>query len=95
MGWWSKKSSYPHGVSCWKSILRGLEHFKSLVHFEVKDGSRVLFWHDVWCGDRLLKTLFPDLFRMARLKCAMAQAVAPWDCDISHWNLTFVRSPND
>ena len=47
LGWWSKKSSYCHGVSFWKSILVGLEHFKSLVHFEVKDGSRVLYWHDV------------------------------------------------
>jgi len=39
------------GVGFWKSILAGLEHFKSLAHFEVKDGSRLLFWHDVWCGD--------------------------------------------
>ena len=56
LGWWSKKSSYSHGVGCWKSILVVLEHFKSLVHFRVKDGSRVLFWYDVWCGDRPLKT---------------------------------------
>jgi len=34
----------------------GLERFKSLVHFGVKDGSRVLFWHDVWCRDQTLKT---------------------------------------
>ena len=32
LGWWSKKSSYSHGIGCWKSILAGLEHFKSLVH---------------------------------------------------------------
>jgi len=51
LGWWSKKSSYPHGVGCRKSIFAGLERFKSLVHFEVKDDSRVLFWHDVWFGD--------------------------------------------
>ena len=95
LGWWSKKSLYPHGVGCWKSILAGVERFKSLVHFEVKDGSRVLFCHDVWCGDRLLKTLFPDLFRMARLKYATVKEVVSWNGDISHWNLTFVRSHND
>ena len=38
LGWWTRKSSYFHGVSCWKSISIGLECFKSLVHFEVKDG---------------------------------------------------------
>jgi len=43
LGWWSKKSPYPYGVGCWKSILVGLERFKSLVHFKVRDGSRVLF----------------------------------------------------
>ena len=62
LGWWSKKSSYPHDVGCWKSILAGLKRSKSLVHFEVKDGSRVLFWHDVWCADRPLKTFFFPIF---------------------------------
>jgi len=47
LGWWSKKSSYSHGVCCRKSILACLKRFRSLVHFEVKDGSRVLFWHGV------------------------------------------------
>ena len=37
----SKKSSHAH------CILAGLEGFKSLVHVEVKSGSRVVFWHDV------------------------------------------------
>ena len=49
LGWLTKQNSYSHEVSCWKSILIALERFKSLVHFEVKDGSRVLFWHGVWC----------------------------------------------
>jgi len=65
------------------------------VHFEVNDGSRVLFWHDVWCGNRPLKTLFPDLFRMAHLKYTTVQKVISWNSDISHWNLTFVRNLND
>ena len=41
-------------LACWKSILASLERFKSLVHFEVKDGSRFLFWYDVYCGDQPL-----------------------------------------
>jgi len=43
LGWWNKKSSYSHSVDYWKSTLAGLECFKFLVHFVVKDGSRVLF----------------------------------------------------
>ena len=66
----------------WKSILAGLERFKSLVHFEVKDGSRVLFWHDVWCGDRSLKTQFTSLFRMARHKNATVHDVISWNGDV-------------
>ena len=47
LGWWSKKSPNPHGVGCQKSITNELDHFKSLVNFEVKNGSRVLFWYDM------------------------------------------------
>jgi len=48
LGWWSKKSNHPHGVGCWKSIISGLDQFKSLVNFEVNNGARVYFWYDVW-----------------------------------------------
>ena len=57
--------------------------------------ARVLFWHDVWCGDRSLKTQFPNLFRMARHKNAMVHDVIFWNGNVYHWNLTFVRSLND
>ena len=50
LGWWSEKSHHAHGVGCWKSILGGLDTFKILVRFQVGNGSRVLFWQDVWCG---------------------------------------------
>jgi len=79
----SKMSSSSHGAGFWKSILAGLERFKSLVHFDVKDGSRVLFWHDVWCGDRSLKTQFPSPFRMARHKNATVHDVIFWNGDVT------------
>jgi len=50
-----------------ENLLACVKCFKSLVHFEVNDGSRVIFWHDVWCRDRPSKTLFSNLFRMACL----------------------------
>ena len=34
----------------------------------IRDGTRVKFWHDVWCGDNPLSTCFPDLFRISNDK---------------------------
>jgi len=95
LGWWTKKNSHSHGISCWKFISARLERSKSLVHFEVKDGPSVLFRHDVWCGYHALKTQFPDLFRMARFKDATIQEVVSQNGDTCHCNLTFVSSLND
>jgi len=46
-GWWSKMSSGAHGVGCLKSILAGVELFRSLVCFEVNNEATVKFWHDL------------------------------------------------
>jgi hypothetical protein len=37
---------------------------------EEGDGYNVRFWHDLWCGDRLLKLCYPILFSIARFKDA-------------------------
>ena len=34
----------------------------------VRDGSRILFWHDKWTGDNSLKTLYPQLFVCSAIK---------------------------
>jgi len=91
LGWWSKKSPNPHGVGCWKSITSELDQFKSLVLFKVGNGFRVLFWRDVWCGERPLKDHFPDLFRMIHFKDATVNHVMSWNGDQSHWNIAFLR----
>jgi hypothetical protein len=43
-------------------IRKGWETFSKFVRYEVGDGSKVSFWHDVWCGDIPLKISCPDLF---------------------------------
>ncbi len=30
--------------------------------FEVGMGDRICFWDDIWCGNRPLKDVFPDLY---------------------------------
>ena len=37
---------------------RESEDFSRFVKFEVGDGSKIRFWHDVWCGDQTLKEGF-------------------------------------
>jgi hypothetical protein len=34
----------------------------------VKDGSKIKFWHDLWCGDQPLKATFSELFSIAQCK---------------------------
>jgi hypothetical protein len=36
----------------------------------VGDGSRVRFWHDLWCGEQPLKISYPDLFSITHFKDA-------------------------
>ena len=36
--------------------------------FEVGDGSLILFWDDVWCGEEPLKLTYPKLYRIACVK---------------------------
>jgi hypothetical protein len=65
-GWCSKEVRGPYGVGVWKCMRRGWDAFLAHhVRYEVGYCSKVLFWHDVWCGDLPLKTLFPESFTIA------------------------------
>jgi hypothetical protein len=44
--------------------------FKSFTRLVVGDGTRISFWHDLWCGDTVLKVAFSGLFGIARVKDA-------------------------
>ncbi|KAF5463697.1 hypothetical protein F2P56_013842 [Juglans regia] len=59
------------------------------------DGKRILFWHDLWCGNTVLKLEFPALFRIARDQNA---AVCDLYCSSNNkveWNVIFNRDVND
>jgi hypothetical protein len=69
-GWCSREFAGAFGVGLWKYIRKGWETFSRFLRYEVGDGSRTRFWHDLWCGDTVLKEVFPDLFGIARVKDA-------------------------
>jgi hypothetical protein len=52
----------------WKNIRKGWEKCLGLSRFKVGDGARTKFWHDMWCGDTVLKETFLVLFGIAREK---------------------------
>jgi hypothetical protein len=72
-GWCSKEVGGPHGLGLWKNIRKGWDTFKHYVRFEVGSGSRVLFWKDVWCGERPLMNVFPALFAIVCAKDAWVE----------------------
>jgi hypothetical protein len=71
--WCSKEVGGSFEVGVWKCIRRGWDAFAAHVRYEIENGSKVLFWHDVWCGEIPLKTLFPELFLIASGKDAWVE----------------------
>ena len=59
------------------------------MRFEVGDGSRVLFWHDAWCGELPLKIPFPALFSISCAKEAWVGENMDIAHGIIHWNVMF------
>jgi hypothetical protein len=49
----------------WKCIRRGWEGFAQHLRYDIGDGTKVLFWHDVWRGNCPLKLTYPVLFKIA------------------------------
>jgi len=49
----------------------------------------------VWCGERPLKSQFPNLYRIAHLKEATVNQMFSRNGKHIHWDLSFVRRLND
>lgn len=69
--WISGVLHEPHGVSLWKHIRSGWEIFSRFIKFEVGNDRCIRFWHDLWCGDVILRRRFLNFFAYAGLKKPM------------------------
>jgi hypothetical protein len=94
-GWCSKEVGDSFGFGVWKSIRRGWDAFAVHVRYEIGNGSKVLFWHDVWCGEIPLKTLFSELFLIARGKDAWVEENMQRQNGTILWNILFSRPVHD
>uniref|UniRef100_A0A2N9I4J4 Reverse transcriptase domain-containing protein n=1 Tax=Fagus sylvatica TaxID=28930 RepID=A0A2N9I4J4_FAGSY len=96
-GWMTKKPIGTHGCSLWKGIFAGWVFFNQQVELVAGLGTRIRFWHDKWCGEVPLKSMFPLLFA-----CSTSRAASIDSClsgsgigEARAWNFTFVRDFND
>jgi hypothetical protein len=82
-------------LGLWKFIRRGCEEFSKGSRFKVGDGSKISFWHNVWCGERPFKTTFSGLYSIASLRDASVADHPQFSSGSSQWNANFVRVAHD
>jgi hypothetical protein len=80
-----------YGVGLWKNIRKGWDIFKGFTKFEVEEGTRVSFWHDLWYGDSTLKIAFPGLFSITCVKDASVADNHEVLGGSNQWNVSFSR----
>jgi hypothetical protein len=59
------------------------------------DESHLCFWYDVWCREATLKSLFQELFSIARDKEALVFVYLDFFDSYVHWNLSFLGVVQD
>jgi hypothetical protein len=79
------------GVGVWKHIRKAWDSFSNFVLFEVGVGSKVTFWHENWCGYRLLKQVFPTLLAIARHKDKWVADNFQCQDGFIQWNILFMQ----
>ena len=94
-GWCSNEPLGTFGVGLSKNIRRGWEKFASHTEFEVGDGSKVRFWHDIWCKDMTLKEAFQELSGIACATDAYVEASLEISGGSNQWNVSFVKVAHD
>jgi hypothetical protein len=69
--------------------------FCSHTRLILKNGSRIRFWNDVWCGEMPLKEAFPVLYDIARDKDALVATHLVLQNGSYQWDVSFFRAAHD
>ena len=56
----------PYGVRLWKNIKRKQDSVSSLIRYNVGDGTKIHFWHELWNSKTTLKEQYPDILQITR-----------------------------
>jgi hypothetical protein len=91
-GWCSLVLVGAFGVGLWKNIRKGWDNFFNFTRFEVRDGTKISFWLDQWCGEAALKVAFLVLFGLACTKDASIAANLEFLVGSDPWNVSFARA---
>jgi hypothetical protein len=78
-----------------KNIRRSWGKFCNHTRFEVRDGSKVRFWHDFGFWDMALKDVFPVLFGIACANDASVAVHVKFSGGAIQWNISFARVVHD
>lgn len=79
------------GCSVWKTIRRLWPSFNNNLKYRIRDGDKTNFWNELWIGEEVLRSIFPDLYILSLQQ--MDKMVQVWSP--RGWNLIFRRSMND
>jgi hypothetical protein len=94
-GWCSLESRAAYGVGLWKNIRKGWDTFRGFTRHVVGNGTKISFWHDLWCGNSVLKLAFPVLYGIARDKNASVADNLEVLGGSNQWNVSFTREAHD
>jgi hypothetical protein len=78
-----------------KNIRSGWGKFSSHTRFKVGEGFNFRLWHDLWCGDLILKEAFPVLYGIACANDAFVVAHLELSSGSNKWNVSFARAAHD
>jgi hypothetical protein len=94
-GWCSCEPVGAYEVGLLKNIKKRWGIFSGFTRFEVGDGVKTKFWHDLWWGNMVLKEAFPVLFGITWVKDAsVANNMEVLGGSIK-WNVSFIREVHD
>lgn len=74
-------------VSLWKHIGNGWTKFSTFLLYKVGNGSRIHFWHDLWCGDIVLEDAYPTFYNIVVNKEAAVADYLVLHTGRLHWSI--------
>ena len=82
-------------MGLWKAISKEASQLKQNCELVLRDGKRIRFWEDIWCGGLPLSEAFPALYNNAASKGAMIADIWVFSKDQGAWDPKFERPFND